>query len=98
MLFFITLLKTIVEIALMALAGQWVLGILAGAKRDRNVFYKVLEVVASPFVRLVRFITPKVVLDRHIPLAAFLLLCVGWLVLTATRISLCLETGVNTCR
>ena len=35
------LLKLIAEIALMALAGQWVLGLLAGARRDGNFFYRV---------------------------------------------------------
>ena len=86
MLLLVTSLKLIAEIALMALAGQWVVGLLAGARRDHNVFYKLLEVVASPFVKLVRRITPRVVLDRHVPLAAFLLLSVAWVALTATKI------------
>ena len=58
MLPLVTSLKLIAEIALMGLAGQWALGLLAGAKRDRNVFYKLLEVLTSPFVKLVRLITP----------------------------------------
>lgn len=98
MLFVVTALKLVAEIALMALAGRWVVGLLAGAGRERNVFYKLLEVISSPFVRLVRLVTPRVVLDRHIPLAAFLLLAVGWVALTATKIGLCLQAGVDTCR
>ncbi len=98
MLLLVTSLKLIAEIALMALAGQWVVGLLAGARRDHNVFYKLFEVVASPFIKLMRLITPRVVLDRHLPLAAFLLLSVAWVALTASRISLCLEIGVNACR
>jgi hypothetical protein len=98
MLLLVTTLKLIAEIALMALAGQWAVGLLAGAKRDRNVFYRLLEVVTSPFVKLMRLITPRVVLDRHLPLAAFLLLCVAWVALTATKINLCLQSGVDACR
>jgi hypothetical protein len=30
--------------------------------------------VASPVTKLVRLVTPRVVLDRHIPLAAFMVL------------------------
>lgn len=98
MLLLVTSLKLIAEIALMAFAGQWLVGLLAGAGRDRNVFYKLLEVTTSPFVKLVRRLTPRVVLDRHVPLAAFLLLAVAWFALTATKINLCLQTGVGACR
>jgi hypothetical protein len=98
MLFLVTSLKLIAEIALMCIAGQWMVGLLAGKGRDRNVFYKLLEVAASPFVKLMRLITPRVVLDRHLPLAAFLLLGVAWVVLTATKINLCLQSGVEACR
>lgn len=98
MLLFVTSLKLIAEIALMSIAGQWMVGLLAGARRDRNVFYKLLEVVASPFIKLMRLITPRIVLDRHVPLAAFLLLSVVWVALTATKINLCLQSGVDACR
>ena len=98
MLLFVTSLKLVAEIALMALLGQWVVGLLAGAGRERNVFYKLLEVMTSPFVKLMRLITPRVVLDRHVPLAAFLLLSVAWVALTATKINLCVQSGVDACR
>ena len=98
MLLFVSSLKLVAEIALMALAGQWLVGILAGAKRETNVFYKLLAVMTSPFVKLMRRVTPRAVIDRHVPIAAFLLLSVLWVFLTMTKISLCLQTGVNTCR
>ena len=97
MLQLVTLAHLIVWIALLALVGQFALGLLAGAKRDSNIFYKLLEVVASPFVKLMRRLTPRVVLDRHVPLATFLVLGVLLVVLSIARISLCLETGVNVC-
>jgi hypothetical protein len=98
MLLLVTSLKLITEIALMAITGQWVVGLLAGAERDRNVFYKLLEIIASPFIKLVRRITPRVVLDRHMLLATLVLLSVAWVGLTATKINLCLQAGVEACR
>ena len=51
MLLVVMSVKLVAEIALMALVGQWVLGLLAGAKRETNMFYKLLQVITSPFVK-----------------------------------------------
>jgi hypothetical protein len=98
MLLAVTSIKLVAEIALMAFVGQWVLGLLAGQKRDSNLFYQLLAVLTKPFVKGVRLITPRVVLDRHIPLAAFTLLAMVWVVVTIVRIQMCLEIGVQLCR
>jgi hypothetical protein len=64
--------QLVAAIALMALAGQGVLHVIAGRNRERNVFYQVLRIVPSPFVRLTRWLTPpRLVEDRLIPFAAF---------------------------
>ncbi len=97
MLELVTFAHLVVWIALLALAGQFVLGLLAGAGRDRNLVYRLLEVVASPFVKLVRKLAPRAVSDRHVPLATFLLLCIALVLLTIERIRLCLQGGVNLC-
>ena len=98
MLLVVSSVKLVAEIALMALAGQWLLGLLAGPKRETNLFYQLLQVVTRPFVKAVRFVTPRVVLDRHIPLAAFVALGMLWIIVTLTKIQLCLQTGVNQCQ
>lgn len=98
MLLLVNILKTIAEIALMALVGQWVLGLLAGPKRDTNFFYQLLSVMTRPFVRLARLLSPPVVLDRHVPLVAFLLLAFGWLAVTVMKINICVEIGVEHCK
>lgn len=90
--------KLIAEIALLALAGQWLLGLLAGSRRNDNLFYRLFQVLTGPFVKAVRLVTPRFVLDRHIPLAAFLLLAVIWFVSTVAKINLCLQTGMQACR
>ncbi len=97
MLVLVSSIKLVAEIALMALIGQFLLGLLAGAKRDSNLFYGVLDVLTRPFVKLTRLITPRVVLDRHVPLAAFFLLALIWIVATGYKINLCVGSGVKTC-
>ena len=98
MLLFVSAVKLVAEIALMALAGQFLLGLLAGQKRDTNIFYQLLQVMTKPFVKGMRLVTPKVVIDRHIPLAAFVALAMVWVVATVTKINLCLQIGVEQCR
>jgi len=97
-LLFVSALKLIAEIALMALLGQWLLGLLAGAKRETNVFYRLFQVLTQPFVRVARLLSPRVVLDRHVPLVAFLLLAFTWLVATFTKIDICMQIGMEACK
>ncbi len=98
MLVLVSSIKLVAEIALMALFGQWLLGLLAGGKRDSNLFYQLLQVLTRPFVRVARFVAPRQVLDRHVPLVAFLLLGFVWLFTTIAKINICLQIGVAQCR
>lgn len=98
MLFAVTTVKLIAEIALLALLGQWVLGLLAGAKKDSNLFYQILQIMGRPFVAVARFVSPRVVLDRHVPLVAFLIVGLVWLAATVLKIQTCLQIGVALCQ
>jgi hypothetical protein len=98
MLLFVSSVKLIAEIALMAIAAQWVLGLLAGRKREKNFFYGLLSVVTGPFIKGTRLITPRVVIDRHMTLAAFVLLTLVWVAATLTKIDLCLKVGIQVCQ
>lgn len=71
--------QTIVLVAGTALLGQFVVGIFNWRARQQNVVYKTFELVASPFVKLIRLVTPKIVLDQHIPIAAFMVLFIAYL-------------------
>lgn len=98
MLFFISSVKLIAEIALLALFGQWVLGLLTGQRKNENLFYQLLQQVGKPFVVLARWITPRFVLERHHPLVAFLVLGFVWMVVTFAKINHCLKIGVALCQ
>ncbi len=98
MLAVVTTVKLIAEIALLALLGQWLLGLLAGAKRDKNLFYQILQIMGKPFVVVARAVSPRFVVERHLPLVAFLLLAFVWLGVTILKIQTCLQIGVELCR
>ncbi len=90
--------KLIAEIALLALLGQWLLGLLAGPRKEQNLFYQILQMMTRPFVSVARLLTPKLVLDRHVPLVAFLLLAFIWVGATFYKIQTCLQIGVELCK
>lgn len=98
MLLLISATKLVIEIAVLSLVGQWVLGLLAGPARERNLVYQILQTIGKPVVWLARWCAPRVVLDRHVPLVAILLLALAWLAVTAVKISYCLNVGVALCR
>lgn len=98
MLLVVSSIKLVAEIALLALAGQFLLGLLAGSRRDSNLFYQLLKMVTNPFVKGARWLSPRLVLDRHVPLVAFLLLAFVWLFATMAKVQICLEIGVQQCR
>jgi hypothetical protein len=90
--------KMVAEIALLSLAGQWLLGLLAGNKRSSNLFYQVLSIMTRPFVRVARAISPSLVLDRHVPLVTFLMLSFVWLICLLAKVRICVQVGMEMCR
>lgn len=98
MLTLILAIKALTEIAALALLGQAVLGWLSGPGRDRNPFYRTLQVVGQPVLKVARKLSPRRVLDRHLPLLALVLLGWVWLAVTLAKIAWCVDQGVNQCR
>ena len=90
----IVILKALTEVAGVAMIGQGLLWVLAGAKRDQNLVYNLFKAVTSPVRKAARAITPRIVLDQHIGLVAFFLLIVLWVALTAFKIKLALESAL----
>lgn len=87
----IVILKGLTEVAGVAFLGQGVLWLIAGAKREENVVYKLFKTLTSPVTRVTRAVTPRVIIDAHIGLVAFFLLMVLWTTLTAIKIKLVLD-------
>jgi hypothetical protein len=97
MLTFILALKAVLEIAALALVGRGMLGLLIGPRRDNNLAYQLLDAAARPAVWLARRLTPRLVLERHVPLVALLLLGFAWIAVTAWKLSYCQSIGVAAC-
>jgi hypothetical protein len=88
----IVILKALTEIAGVAFLGQGVLWVIAGAKREQNAVYTLFRTLTSPVTRVARAITPRIIIDAHIGMVAFFLLLVLWVLLTAFKIKLVLES------
>jgi ABC-type uncharacterized transport system permease subunit len=89
----IVVLKALTEIAGVAMIGQGVLFVLTGVKCEQNPVYGIFKTITSPVMKMTRWITPRVVLDRHLWLVALFLLVVLWLGLTVTKIGIVLQNA-----
>lgn len=97
-LFWLRLVQLLIAIPLLALAGQGATFLLArimGQPPERNAIYRLFRFVASPVVKPCRFITPRLIPDRHLPLVAFSLLAVGYGWVMIEVASLCLRHGLT---
>jgi hypothetical protein len=81
-LLIVVIAKSLVELAGLFIFGQGVLYLLAGKNRERNLFYQIFQIVTRPLYKAIRFVTPRVVIDRHIPYLTLIVLGWIWLGLT----------------
>lgn len=68
--------------------GQGLVYVLSFGRHETNPVYKALRFLTSPVTRLVRAVTPAIVVDRHVPLAAFFLTFWAWVILIFLRLEL----------
>ncbi len=86
MLFAISVLKALVEIAAMSIIAQMIVALFSPATREQNPIYQLFGIIAKPVNTFVRKITPKQIVDQHVPLVSFFLLLVLWLLMTGFKI------------
>ncbi len=98
MLLAMVILKSLVELSLMFIVGRFILGLLAGPKRQTNVFWQLLDVASKPALWLTRRVSPRLILDQHIPLAAASWLTIAWVLVAMAKIDICLQTGGAACQ
>ncbi len=77
----LSILRACVELAGCALLGQGILALLAGSKRANNPIYRLFQIVTGPPIRMVRWLLPSFVRERHLPWFTFLLLFCLWIAL-----------------
>ena len=90
--------KLLTEIALFSLMGQGLVGLLSGQSRAHNPVYRLFQLIGQPCVRAARWMCPRVVPDRYVPLIAVFLLLLLWAVATIAKVGICMHMGVALCK
>ena len=88
----VVILKALMEVALLGLLGQGLLYLLAGNKRDQNVFYQMVKAVATPPMALAKLVSPPMFPPLWIGCVAVSLCAAAWVVATYYKICLSLDT------
>ena len=94
MLSMVSIVKGLVEFAGLLLVGQGLVFLLSFGRQEANPIYRFLRLLTSPVVRPVRFVTPRFVLDQHVPAVSFFLLFWLWVVLKFYQVVLAHEAGL----
>ena len=84
-LYIVSILRALVEVAGMFLLAQGLLYLLAGATREKNIVYQLFRIITRPVIQMTRFVTPRVIVDKHIPFVAFFILFWLWLLLAYVK-------------
>jgi hypothetical protein len=98
LLLLLNIFQLLVYIGLLAMLGQGLLFMLAGQKRDRNVFYQLFQVLNKPWMALARWLSPARVAAQHHGFVAFFLLAVLYLAVTLAKIEHCVSVQMVGCR
>ena len=94
-LLIVTMLRAVVEVAGCFMLGQGLLYVLAGRRRHDNLVYQLFSLLTRPVFRLTRAITPRLVRDDHIPVAAFMLLLWLWIGLAIAKRYICVTQALD---
>ncbi|MCM0036247.1 MAG: hypothetical protein NBV66_10720 [Burkholderiaceae bacterium] len=98
LLLFLNILQLLLYIGLLALLGQGLLYLIAGAKRDTNLFYQLFQVVNKPWIRIAGLISPKQIAERHHPFVAFCIVGAIYMAVTVAKIEHCVSVGMVGCK
>lgn len=82
---------TLILVAGLSLLAQGIVGIFNWRRRNDNFVYQLFSIVARPVVSAVRLVTPRVILDEHVPLVAFLLLLLAYFGVGLWHREVCLQ-------
>ncbi|MFM9970436.1 MAG: hypothetical protein ACKVQK_18755 [Burkholderiales bacterium] len=88
----VVIVKALMEVALLGLAGQGLLHMLAGKNREQNVFYQLVKAVATPPMSLAKLISPPIFPPLWVGCVAFSICGAIWVVATYYKICLSLNT------
>ena len=94
MLTAVTVAKALVEFAGLLLIGQALVFAMSFGRHQANPIYRVFRFLTRPVVSTTRVLTPRLVVDAHVPAVALLLLFWAWLGLRFWQVVLAHEAGL----
>ena len=94
MLTTVTVAKALVEFVGLLLLGQGLVFLLSFGRHESNPIYRFLRFLTRPVVRPVRVITPRFVVDQHVPAIALFILFWAWVALKFWQVVLAHEAGL----
>ena len=98
MLAFLNATQLLFYIGILALLGQGLLFVLAGNKRETNLFYQLFIVINKPWTFLAALIAPKQIAKRHHPFVAFCVVAILYVAVTVAKIEHCVSIGMVGCK
>jgi hypothetical protein len=96
-LFVVSILRALVEVALLSLLGQGAVGTARWRQTCQQSDLSAVRGRHPTGLGVCRWLTPKVVLDRHLPFVAFFLSFWLWIVLAYVKRVLCELHGLSAC-
>jgi uncharacterized protein YggT (Ycf19 family) len=81
----IIILKGLAEFGALLLLARGAVYLISFGRHDRNPIHQMLVFLTRPLVAVARWVTPSVVVDRHVPAVAFFLLFLCWVGLVVLK-------------
>lgn len=88
-LFIVSVLKALVEVGLLSMLAQGIVGFLSGKAKDNNFVYRLLQIITGPIYKVTRKITPKFIPEQHHGMVSFLVLFWVWVALIYAKAYVC---------
>jgi uncharacterized protein YggT (Ycf19 family) len=86
----LSILQTLIFVALLSQVGQFAVALFCWRRRRENPIYRLFDLVGSPARHVVRRLMPRAVPDTRIPALAFALLCCAYLGVGFSHRDVCL--------
>ena len=72
--------------------------LVSGAKAGDNFFYQMFQLVNKPWVTAARWIAPRQVADRQVPMVAFFVVGILYVAVTLAKIEHCVSIAMLGCK
>ncbi len=86
MLTVVVLLKGAVEVAMLLVLARSMVFAMSLGRHDQNPVHRVLKLATRPVDRLARVMSPRLILDQHLPVVSFFLLFWLWIALVMAKV------------